>query len=134
MNDEILTKYIERLEQENSELKKKLKEKPRPIFGLARMWESYCGSDGAQISSVLLGGALIIASAIVGYNVLIPDEPPARLTNVFHIDAWNDCYYNDCYYVVQEKTNGETERVSACIDDKDEAINFLSEIKREHNK
>lgn len=127
MSDEILTKYIERLEQENSELKKQLKSKPKPIFGFARMWGSYCSSDGAQISSVLLGGVFIIASAIVAYNVWVPGEPPARLTNVFHIDAWSDCHY-----VVQEKTNGELERVSACIEDRDEAVKFLSEVKKQY--
>jgi len=126
MSDEILTKLIDKLEQENADLKRQLKEKPRPIFGVSRMWESYCESEGAQVVSALVGLAFILASSIVSYNVLVPDEPPARLTNVFHMDAWDDCYY-----VVQERTNGSTDRVSACIKDKDEAVKFLSEMKRE---
>lgn len=126
MNDEILTKLIDRLEQENADLKKQLKGKPRPIFGIGEMWKNYCESEGAQVVSAIIGIVFIVATSIVSYNVLIPREPPARLTSAFHMDAWDDCYY-----IVQERTNGSTDRVSTCIADKDEAIKFLSEIKRE---
>lgn len=153
-NNEVLLEVIESLKLQNKELARQLKEKPKPWLGLSDMWAAFWSTVGgvwkdfwsaistmwcaiwkdeaATVGFVFIVIAGIIATGIVSYEAVSgpePVKPLVKLTNRFSLTSSMHTLERGCFFIVQEKTNGATVRVSPCIKDETAALKTLKEIK-----
>ena len=115
-DDEILTAYIKKLEEENSNLKAQIAKKSKVSFN--KLWRDWWNFNSAFVWSIIIVTAVIgaIAYPFVKYDFAVA-------TGKFYLETGRTGGFSSqiCYTVRHEILLGQDDRLTNCIIDIDEA-------------